>query len=156
MTTEMPKRFDKKLAEILGRLSPGDILDIPGVYVPVSEHLSERVFEELREEDALSFLDQPGAVMRRPPDFMADAYDRLCESNLRLRIPPDARPRGTGVACPVCGRGCGEMRREAIEIQPRDGWRCYRPGRTFWVHDDRACISDVERGACQEGDVDQG
>lgn len=42
--------FDRKLADIMTRMSADDILQIPGVYEVVSEHLNNRALKELKEE----------------------------------------------------------------------------------------------------------
>lgn len=47
VTDEM---FDKKLEEIVGRASAGDLLAIPGVYEVVSEHFNNDVLTELENE----------------------------------------------------------------------------------------------------------
>ena len=44
--------FDRKLVDILGRMSWDDIFQMPGVYLLVSERLNERVLKELEEERA--------------------------------------------------------------------------------------------------------
>ena len=49
VTTEM---FDAKLAELLDEMSGGGILQIPGVYEVVSEHLNNDVLEALEAERA--------------------------------------------------------------------------------------------------------
>jgi len=43
------EKFYDKLEDILGRMSPGDILTIPGVYEVISEALNNDVLDELEE-----------------------------------------------------------------------------------------------------------
>jgi len=56
VTDEM---FDKKLVEILGRMSASELLSISGVYEAVSEDLNNQVIEELEAElDELDELEE--------------------------------------------------------------------------------------------------
>jgi hypothetical protein len=47
ITTEL---FDKKLAELLDKMSGYELLAIPGLYEVVSEHLNNDVLKALEEE----------------------------------------------------------------------------------------------------------
>ena len=42
--------FDRKLAEIVGEMTGWEVIQIPEVYVAVSEHLNNQVLEELEQE----------------------------------------------------------------------------------------------------------
>jgi hypothetical protein len=55
------EKFYDKLEEILGRMNPGDILMIPGVYEVISEALNNDVLDELEEpeEEAVSAATSP-------------------------------------------------------------------------------------------------
>lgn len=91
--------------------------------------------------------------MIRPSDPWAEAQNELAASRLRM-MRGDFVARRMEVTCPVCGQPCSKIGREAILlIELEDGWKCYRPGRTFWQHEDRTCITDQDRSRPREGDV---
>ena len=47
VTTEM---FDEKLQELVGKMTPDELMAMPGFYEIASEELNNKVLEELEEE----------------------------------------------------------------------------------------------------------
>lgn len=90
------------------------------------------------------------SIVRRPPDPFANAWTSMCANRFRnLGVEDEEK----SISCPVCKEPCSHIGREAIEIQSQDGWKHYRPGRVFWQHEDKTCITGQERGRPQDGDV---
>lgn len=93
----------------------------------------------------------PDRIVVRPPDPSAEAWANLFDDRFSDKV--GAVDEGKAIPCPVCGEPCDTIGNEAIRIQLQDGWEYYRPGRRFWQHEDKTCVTEWERGRTQDGDV---